>query len=284
MKIITVKKTISLLLLLSPFLLCNSCKKASVPSSVASTSKCKPITESTNFNATSASYQYAYSADGNLSSIKKYVGGSSQAWQDSTAILYDRVVTYTVGNTRGSYNIYAIVYEGNIFTGLPSSANVSITLDGIEQRNYWNYTFSYDTKSRLSKVSEKTASVAGDWEYDLTIIYDDKDNVTGLKYANTTGPNTVTTILASGYDDKPNPYAGIKNWPLMMHAGWSNYDPEPIFTALSKNNLLGYVFSIWTRTITYEYNYQGFPSVRTSTNKTTSGTYTFQENYNYQCE
>ncbi len=256
-----------------------SCTKDKATPSSPAAGKCKLTVETTNLSGNAATFGYRYSADGNVSSIIRYNGGIP----DSTAVFFDHVVTYTAGRTSGSYNIYATSYNGDIFKGLPTTATVNFTLDGVEYRSYMVYEFSYDTKSRLVKVRQTTPNVANDWEYDLSMTYDDKDNVTSLKYENTTGPRGTLAINAAGYDDKPNPFGGIKNWALMMHAGWNGSDPEPIFTALSKNNVLGYTIPGWVRTISYTYSDNGAPSKRTNTNTTPTASYTFEENFSYQC-
>jgi hypothetical protein len=69
-----------------------------------------------------------------------------------------------------------------------------------------------------------------------------------------------------------------------MHRGWDNYDPESVFDALSKHNLLGYTFSGITRTIVYTYNSNGFPTLRRNTNTNASGSATIDETYAYECK
>ena len=66
-----------------------------------------------------------------------------------------------------------------------------------------------------------------------------------------------------------------------MRAGWNSSDPEPIFSALSKNNLLGYTIPGWKRTISYSYDDKGNPTTRTNTNTTPTASYTFQENLRF---
>ena len=181
--------------------------------------------------------------------------------------------------------IYTYVYEGSIFNALPVKLHVSITEQGITRTDIFTYFFFYDNKDRLIKIGEQTDHVIGDYEYDLSIFYDERDNVTALKYEFTTGPGTVTTIAANGYDDKPNPFAGVKGWPFLMHAAWDNYDPEPLFTALSKNNPLGFTMPDGLkRTMNYTYNDKGFPLKRINTNTNASGIYSFEETFDYQCQ
>ncbi len=141
----------------------------------------------------------------------------------------------------------------------------------------------------MAKVKQQTPQVAGDFEYDLTIIYNDKDNVTSLQYELTTGPRTVTVITVAAYDDKPNPYAALKSWKfLATRFVWDNYDPEPILTALSKNNpfdyTLGQTPNQWNRRMIYLYNGDGFPIERKNTNQSPNGTKsTFVQTFAYNC-
>jgi hypothetical protein len=266
---------------LSALFFCACGKPAPAPTTPG-TASCLPLTESTNFNAGYTTYTYSYNPDATLASVS-YPPVNVAIGYSSTSLT--KPASVRAGLT-DSVNTY---YNANIFTGLPTGASQWITLDGITQSDYWNYTFAYDAKSRLVQVLETTPHIATDWEYKLTIFYNDQDNVTSLKYESTTGPNASTVITATGYDDKPSPYTGIKNWQLYMHAGWDNYDPGPIFEALSKNNLLGFDSSgdpDRIRTITYTYNDKGFPLSRTNTNKKLSdgSTYSFVETYTYQCQ
>jgi hypothetical protein len=259
-----------------------SCKKNTSPVSTV-TAKCKPASEYTNLSGNAATYEYTYGTDGNIASLKKYIGGGYHVLADSLLVYYDHTIRVTPGTTTGSFNKVNTVFNANIFTGSPTRADISITLDGVEQRNYYTYSFSYDTKNRLVKIGEQTNTVINDLEYDLFIIYNDQNNVSELRYEATTGPRTVTVIAATGYDNKRTPFSGIINWPMLMHAGWASSDSEPLFTALSKNNPLGFEIPGWKRTITYAYNNNGFPVTRFNTNTTNSGTYSFEENFNYQC-
>ncbi|MEO6356489.1 MAG: hypothetical protein ABIU77_19305 [Ferruginibacter sp.] len=269
------------LTVLSALFFC-ACGKPAPAATPPGTASCLPLTESTNFNAAYTTYTYSYNADGTLANIS-YPPVNLAIGYSSTSITQPATVRAGLTDSLNTY------YNANIFTGLPTTASQWITMDGITQSDYWNYTFAYDGKSRLVQVMETTPHIATDWEYKLTIFYNEKDNVTSLKYESITGPNASTVITATGYDDKPSPYSGIKNWQLYMHAGWNNYDPGPIFEALSKNNLLGFNNSgdpDRIRTITYTYNDNGFPLTRTNTNKKLSdgSTYSYTETYTYQCK
>lgn len=263
--------------------LLNSCKKTTTPVSPQGTAACKPTTESTTLSGNNTTYEYTYGTNGKISLIKRFIGGGYHVLADSTVVGDYTTVAYYTSNS-GFPMVQTIVYKGSL-DGMPTEANVALQEGAVTRTNIFHYFFFYDSKNRLYKVGEQTDLVVGDWEYDLDILYNDQDNVVALRYTNTTGPNTITTIAATGYDDKPNPFAGIKNWYFLMHAGWNNYDPEPLFTALSKNNPLGYTTPDgFKRTMTYTYNDKGFPTKRMNTNINTSGSYSFEETYNYECQ
>jgi YD repeat-containing protein len=277
------KRFNQLLILLISVLILNSCKKTTTPMAPPGTTACKPTTESTTLSGNDATYEYTYGTNGKISLIKKFIGGGYHVLSDSIVVGDYTIVAYNTSNS-GFPMIQTIVYNGSL-DGMPTEANVALQEGAITHTNVWHYFFFYDNKNRLNKVGEQTDNVIGDWEYDLDILYNDQDNVVALKYTNTTGPNTIITIPAAGYDDKPNPYTGIKNWYFLMHAAWNNYDPEPLFTARSKNNPLGYTTPDgFNRAMTYTYNDKGFPIKRMNTNTNTSGTYSFEETYGYQCQ
>jgi hypothetical protein len=278
------KKINQLLVVVTSVLLFSSCKKTTTSVSPPGTAACKPTTESTTLSGNNATYEYTYGANGKVSLIKKFIGGGYHVLADSIVVGDYTIVEYYNSNYSGYPMIQTTVYKGSL-DGMPTEAQVSLQEGAVTQTDVWHYFFFYDNKNRLNKVGEQTDHVVGDWEYDLDILYNDQDNVVGLKYSNTTGSNTTTTIPATGYDDKPNPFAGIKNWYFLMHAAWNNYDPEPLFTALSKNNPLGYTMPDgFKRTMTYNYNDKGFPMKRMNTNTNTSGSYSFEETYDYQCK
>lgn len=257
-------------------------KKGKTVSNDGSTGTCKPLVEATNLPGNDAIYVYRYNSDGTVASITKRGPGGNLL--DSTAVAFDRVSHYSPGNTAGTFNFTTAVFQGNVYTGQPTKSDVSITIGGVEQRNYWTYFYFYDTKGRIIKVGEQTSNVPNDYEYDLNITYDDNNNAVTLSYVPTTGPNTILTISSAGYDTKPNPYSGLKNYPFYMHRGWDNYDPEAVFNALSKHNLMGYSSGGITRTIVHTYNSQGFPTLRRNTNTNISGSVTIDETYQYECK
>jgi YD repeat-containing protein len=225
---------------------------------------------------------YEYNTAGKLISIKNYSGNSLNV--SATLDEFSIVSNYT--SSSGFPMVSTFTFEGgSIFADqLPSKESVAQQEGTITHTNVFNYYFYYDNKDRLVKVSEETQNVKGDWEYDLFISYDDHDNVTSLKYAWTTGPNTVTTIPATGYDDKPNPYSGLRTWKYLM--GWDASDPTGLFAQLSKNNPLGFIDGDWTRKITYGYSENGYPIIRNNiqTVKGSADTAKWAETFNYQCK
>jgi hypothetical protein len=262
-----------------------SCDKSSNPAPVVPpTVKCTLQSESTGLSGNSASWKYEYDNDGMPLKITKT--GPTGATVSVLEVFYNSNVT-TFPNSVANR---IIKYNADLFDKkLPSMAKVSITdIDGLTQVDYLQYFFFYDDKSRLIKVGQQTDFV-GDWEWDLSIFYNDKDNVTGLQYEWTTGPNQApTAIIAKDYDDKPTPYASMSMWKfLSSNFAWDNYDPEPIFTALSANNPGYYSFgtgdNLFERTMTYTYNEHGFPLERINTNKNKNGEYTFVQSFSYVC-
>ena len=277
------KKRIQLHILLIVVLLFAGCKKNTTPATPVNGAACKPTSESTTLSGNNDTYKYTYDAGGKISTITKFPTAFPGALKDSIIVTDLGKTSYS---QTSAYPVEAHTNWGSYFNQLPPSASVSITERGVTQVKYWVYQFTYDTKNRLVEVNESTPTQIGDYEYDLSIAYNDKDNVSSLRYSNSTGPVTITAIAAEGYDDKPSPYTGIKNWYLLMTAGWNNYDPAPIFIALSKNNPLGYTLtSGFKRTMSYIYNDKGFPLKRMNTNTNPNGsTYSFEETYNYQCQ
>lgn len=249
------------------------------------TATCVVRAQSTTLGGNYDNYEYVFDGDGQLQNLKKYIGGGYHILSDS--ILYGdfQTVRYQGLDYLPEMIILTTDYDGNIRNGNPTSAQVAFTEGLITKIEVFTYFFFYDQKNRLIKVGEQTNHVTTDWEYDLNIYYDDNDNVTALEYEWTTGPRTVVMITADGYDDHPNPFAGTPNWHFLMHASWNNSDPEPIFTALSKNNPLGFTSADGTkRTMTYSYNEDGFPITRNSTNTNTSGSSSFVETFEYECQ
>jgi YD repeat-containing protein len=258
---------------------------ADVSTHITGPGRCRPISESTTLAGNHARYEYTYGAAGQLTKIEKFIGDAYNVLQDSTTvgdntIVLDHGLDYPAGATQWTTHFE----HGGVADGLPTRSENAFTEKGVTMTNVMSWYFFYDENDRLTKVGEQTDLVMGDNEYDLSIGYDDDDNAISLRYEFTTGPATVSTITASGYDDKPNPYSEVLHWYNLMHAGWDNSDPEPVFTALSKHNLLGYTLpGGFTRRTAYTYNEQGYPLTRTQTNTNGSSSSTFEETFEYDC-
>jgi len=252
------------------------------------TAKCTLIAESTTLLGNNASWGYEYDSKGNPTKIIKYnVYGQTV----STTTISPLGTTVVRDNTKLVTEYYYNTSQADIFDLLPTSSDVSITIGAVEQRKYWNYTFFYDGKHRLTQVSEHTNPVTNDYEWDLHIAYDDKDNVTELRYDFSTGPRDQISIYkATAYDDKPTPYAGVKAWKFLGSFAWDNYDPEPLFTALSAHNPLEFTMGSVKEpnaehsTMTYTYNENGFPVERVRKHNNRGTESTWKQTYTYNCK
>lgn len=262
------------------------CKKSGGAGSTPGTGHavCATAGETTTLIGNEASWQYQYDSKGNIAKIIKLNKYGQQ--EILTEVFADRIVRTTASA------ILKTAYNANIFEALPSQAQVSITLSGgVEQPNFYTYNFTYDSKNRISKIVEHTASVPNDREWDLVITYNDNNNVTKLQYGWTTHPTeSIPPITVAAYDDKFSPYTTIKYYKFLMNNfAWDNYDPEPVLTALSSNNPLDYTMNAgnpqqFKRTMSYTYNEHGFPVERVNTNKNANGEAAFKQGFSYNCK
>ena len=264
------------------------CKKTTTGHPLTVQAKCIIKTETTALSGNEKSFEYKFDDKNQLISVKvlNKFGGPIGTYETG----YSSVVYNAEYLNKPTRNI--IEYENTDFFNnkFPAKAFVSVDDGDTLRVHYYTYFFFYDSKDRLITIGEQTDYVVGDWEYDLHIGYNDQDNVTSLQYEWTTGPNEINPpIIVTAYDNKPTPYAAIKGWPfLLINFAWNNYDPEPIFTALSKNNPLNYTFgsgaNLFERKMEYTYNDNGFPTERKNTNKNTNGEYTFLQTFSYDCK
>jgi hypothetical protein len=261
-----------------------ACKKTDIKLPLANSTACRLTKVSTTGSGTNGSAVPEYATDGKLIGLKHYNGNSLES---STTVGNSSLVVNYKSSSTGYDMIETTIFQGSISDTfqLPVKASIALQEGLITHTDVWTYFFYYDTKNRLAKVSEETPNVAGDWEYDLFIRYDENDNVAGLKYTNTTGPNTSTVIVPSGYDDKQNPYSSLITWRYL--ANWGAGDPSSIFAQLSKNNPLGFTLPDgFKKTNSYTYNDKGFPVTNISTNTNISGgnPATSTTTYNYLCQ
>jgi hypothetical protein len=184
---------------------------------------------------------------------------------------------------------FTTYYGVGFLTALPDVALISVTMDSVTQVNWKTYFFHYDFRGRLVRVGEETENVQGDDEWELLITYNEQDNVIKMVYRLTTGTlNVSTVIVVDGHDHHQTPYAGVKGYKFLT-LNWDNSDSWPIITALSKNNPTRYRLIVnevesMEVSIEYEYNEQGFPLVRTVTNRNDAGQRTYRLTYEYACQ
>ena len=126
----------------------SACDKSSTSPSTPATAKCKPLTESSNFNGGSVTYTYTYNTDGTIANIK-YPPYNMVIKYNGTSLTYP-------ARTSGFTDSSNTDYTGNIYTGSPTTATLFLTTDGITIRNYMIFNFSYDSKGRLAKVIQTT--------------------------------------------------------------------------------------------------------------------------------
>lgn len=258
-----------------------SCKKTDTTVTQPVQVMCHLTNMSSTFSGRNTNSFYEYSNDGKLVGIKNYSSNSLQL--SETLGEYSVQSTYT--SSAGIPMVQTITYEGgSIFADqLPTKASIALQEGATTHTDVYTYYFYYDSKNRLAKVREETKNFVGDLEYDLFIDYNDKDNVDDLRYTWTTGPNTIITIPASGYDDKPSPYSGLRTWRYLI--SWDYSDPTALFAQLSKNNPLGFIEGDWTRKMTYSYDEHGYPFLRNNiqTVKNSEDTARWVETFGYRC-
>jgi hypothetical protein len=256
-----------------------SCKKNSTPATPVNPASCRIVKIFTSSGGTNNTKAIEYDNAGKLISLKEY---NSTTLVNSTIIGNSSTQSkYT--SSSGFDMIQDITYDGDLFLGqLPIKESISRTEGLITTVNVFTYYFYYDSKDRINRVRQETPNVLGDWEFEYFISYNDQDNVTAITNKWFTGPNTSTTIIANGYDDKPNPYSDVRFWKY-----WVSWDyAYLLFAQLSKNNPLGFTLVDGTKkTFTYEYNDKGFPVKNISVNTTASGsTATAITTMDYTCQ
>jgi hypothetical protein len=285
MKFIT--KAIWCCMALSFFTGCKKNGSANTPATPAVPQvKCAIKSETTSLSGNQKNFEYKYDNKGNLIAVNVTAPSGSPLFKYETSdqsVVASHEYLGKINSTITKYDV------ADIRSQLPAKAFVSLQDGDTLRVNYYTYFFFYNSKNQLVTVGEQTDHIIGDVEYDLNIFYNAQDNVSGLQYVITTGTASTTNITVTGYDDKPTPYAAVKGWPYyLINFAWDNYDPEPILTALSKNNPLNYSIgsgaNLFKREMVYKYNSDGFPTERQNTNKNINGEYTFLQTFSYTCK
>lgn len=266
------------LLSLSLFTSCTKDDTSNIP---PVTMFCKLIKEKSTLLNNQASYEYTYGEDGKLTVIKKYSGDKTLVLLETTTIDDNKTAVYSKSKT-GEESTLTNVFQGDIINGRPTGTLVYLNKTGVDP-SQWETVFDYDSKNRIIKINIHMANPYPGT--DVFITYDDNDNVTMLKYVIEEDENKVVQVThTTSYDNKLNPFSAIKNWYFIKHALWIHSDPEPLLTALSKNNVLGYsYFDGMKGSIIYTYNEHGFPITRSHTNTKGSKSDTWTETYEYEC-
>ena len=110
------KNILNAALLLCIFIF-SACTKSSTSPSTPATGKCKPLTESSNFNV-GLTYTYTYNTDGTLANIK-YPPYNMVIKYTGTSLTYPaRTTGFTDSSNTG--------YTGNIYTGSPTTDRKSV--------------------------------------------------------------------------------------------------------------------------------------------------------------
>ncbi|MCW5837348.1 MAG: hypothetical protein KIS78_33445, partial [Labilithrix sp.] len=177
----------------------------------------------------------------------------------------------------------------------PARSNLELVMGANSSPDAYAYEYAYDAKGRLIKVSEYTPNNPNDAEGDVVIKYDDGDNVVRLEHALVRGPSAtgeVGVTVVNGHDDKPTPYALVPNYRFALSGlkhRWNDAELEGFVTALSKNNPLEIVdakdtAAERTRTMTYEYDANGYPTKRMNTIAAPRSSKQFTDEFTYECE
>lgn len=247
---------------------------------------CRISSESSDLAADINTLNYEYDAAGFLTAITKRNVSNQEI---HTVSFGSNFVLRT--DTDGEWLRYD--YSSDIRTNtvaVPAQSELTIYGAGGTEADHMVFKYSYDSRQRIVKISETSPDFAGDYEYDIDISYNNVDNVTAIRFTFTSGPPIAPLITVTGNDDKPTPYLKIPNYRFFMNKfHWNNPDPEPLITALSRNNPTGFTInpgfgSATTRTMTHEYNEKGFPTKRTNQETTGSIQKSWTQSFTFSCE
>jgi hypothetical protein len=203
---------------------------------------------------------------------------------DVTEIFAEKIIKNNIDKIYPTNSSTLIKYDADILSDSPSIANIYFTENNktTEDRTL---SFRYDRNGRMIELMQQLSSST---RFTLTIEYDENNNVNRLHYHYPDYTDTIT-IVATGYDSKPTPYAGIKGWKFIASGAiWNSANHHAALTALSQNNPKGYLHFVndnETQILTYEYQYNehGFPTQRDQVYKTETSEIRTTYVYDYVC-
>lgn len=237
----------------------------------------------------------------NIASINTAYTGNWQYEYDSKGVPMTLTRFDTLGSVIGEVDItaqqivdwrgkptYLSDFKGDLFSGLPSSQDVTLNYSGTITPHISKYTFSYDSKGRLTSFVDIYATT-------YTLAYDDSDNVTKMSYNSDAADGAITV---TAYDNKPSPYTSAKKvWKFIQHNfNWASSDPESMMAAISRNNPLKLTVygqnkqtnkaSVEKEINSYQYADTGYPiqNVVTHVNEDGSAFFYSRYTYTYDCK
>ena len=265
------KRQIELILILVMAGIC--CKKTGSPAGSSVSGGCRLMNEyQSDTIQRITKYTYAYDSNGNLDSIYTYDYFNNLLGYE---VIKSAQVVLTADE--GNQFVHLDYTGGDLFDAQKPPAGMSITLiDGSPlDTSISLFTYGYDADKRLTSIDLSRHEQSPNPLMTINYTYNSSGNLTAITVANYESSDLIPRSDAVAYDAHPTPYANIPNWPFIKpdFYPFESEDRESIFLILSKNNPLGYtgVFSpnalqpvAITDKITYAYNDQGFPIIKTS--------------------
>jgi len=252
------------------------------------TTTCRLATQYTNYNNRPEVFQFDYDANGNPSKITYTNNGTLSVIQTIQPTRISVNAAASNGLNRGiTYNVSYLDKKPSSYV-INSDATTQL-LAGL---------FTYDAQGRLATVTGGFADNNGKLETEtattVTITYDEKGNAAKLTYQNKDG--ITHTYTATGFDQHPTPYAGLKNSSFLQYDFyWIGSDldyPRYVFDHLSAHNVLGYTATslgtnfIYAETFKYSYNDKGQPTERNASGGEYGQTPTkgYIDSWTYNCQ
>ncbi len=270
------------------------CRKTGSPAGGSAPGGCRLVNEyQSDTIQRITKYTYAYDIKGNLDSIYTYD-------YFNNLVNYEVIKSTQVVSTAGAPNqfIQLDYTGGDLFDAQNPPAGMSITLiDGSPlDTNISLFAYGYDANRKLATIDLSRHYESPNPLMTETYTYNSDGNLTAITVANFETSDSIPRTDALEYDSHPTPYANIPNWPFIKpdFDPFESEDRESSFVILSKNNPLGYtgVFAPnalqlvpITDKVTYSYNDEGFPIIKTSTfDYGDGGRHVAITHYTYECK